>query len=172
MALDASDHVVLVVPSQIGSCCKENARELANCDGGRVVVILHGFDIHAALIGYDPVARGPCSLVLLPAGFDLDWLELFTVPCHAVILGTGIRFCVLTYITSISNNRSYRRWNRFPRCFQVFAPSLLKAKSHICTDQLVLRLIFDEFFNSLSLGQLHFTAIESQGLVHVGVVRP
>ena len=171
MALDAADGVVLVVLGQIGPRLEEDAGQLADRDGGGGDVILHAADIHAALIGYYPVARRPGPFMLLPAGFDFDAAELFTVPCHSVVLGARVGLGQFTYDFYFLYNYSYSWWKWYPGCFSVFEPSFLKARLQICRAlRLLVKLGHKELFDCFLLGQLHFSTIEGQELVHVGIV--
>jgi hypothetical protein len=59
MTLDASNHVVVLVLGQIRPRREEDVRKLAYCDGRCIKKLFHAAYVHTALIGHDPVARGP-----------------------------------------------------------------------------------------------------------------
>ncbi len=114
--------------------------------------------------------------MLLPASLDFNWLELFTVPRHAVILGAGVVLLVFTSILNILDNMTcgWRRDSNFhPLSFVVLKLGSLKAIFQNCIAfRFVATFFFDELFDLILLGQLHLRTIESQELVHVGVVGP
>ena len=85
VTLDASNHVVVLVLGQIRPRREEDVRKLAYCDGRCSKKLLHVTYVHTALIGHDPVARGPRPFMLLPARLDIYRLELLTVPRHSIV---------------------------------------------------------------------------------------